>query len=80
MADMIRMIRPDDLEQLRTPAFYEAAQRLNDYIKALDLPADQHNGLVSLMLDQVREAELSGFTACVAMMQEDYQSGGLPLS
>lgn len=45
----------------RTPEFYTVARRLDVLINSLDLPADKHNELVALMIEQVATAERSAF-------------------
>lgn len=45
------------IEIPRSEDFAEKARVLGDFINQLDLPADKHNKLVDLIVDQVKGAE-----------------------
>lgn len=46
----------------RTPDFYQVARQLSDYIKALPLDQPTNDRLVSLIIDQVQQAEQGAFS------------------
>lgn len=45
----------------RNEEMLSAARKLSDFINTLNLPADQHNQLVELMIAQVLAAERNAF-------------------
>lgn len=45
----------------RTKKFFDTAQRVSDYLRELDIPSDQNNKLVELMIAHTNAAEESGF-------------------
>lgn len=49
------------IEIERSREFVQIAKELGDHIKRLNLPAEDNDSLVCLMVDQVREAEVTAF-------------------
>ena len=45
----------------RTQKFLDTAQAVSDYLRGLDIPAEQNNKLVELMVAHTLAAEESGF-------------------
>ena len=45
----------------RSPKFVEIAKKVSAHINSLHLGTDDHNNLVDLVIEQVREAEATAF-------------------
>lgn len=58
---MNKVFDNEDISIERTPDFFQAAQQLSDYIKALPLDQPTNDRLISLMIDQVQQAEKGAF-------------------
>ena len=62
----------------RTEAFFEKADALSKHINSLNLPADQHNKLIELAIEQTLAAERGGFDFGLKMgieIGKDFGSG-----
>lgn len=73
---MIKFNKPE-VRKERTPRFYEAAEKLNAFIKSLPLGQKENDKLVHLMIEQVEAAEESAFNQGVRMGAEftAYEAG-----